>query len=189
MKLLIIDNYDSFTYNIVQIVGELYYSDFEIRKNNEISISTINHFDKILISPGPGIPSEAGSILQIIKKYSPTKSILGICLGHQAIAEVFGAHLIRMPSVAHGVAKRVTIIDQNDYIFQGIPSSIEVGLYHSWTVAENKLPISLKITARTDDGMIMAIAHGEFDVKGIQFHPESIMTKFGRKIISNWLRR
>ena len=186
MKLLIIDNYDSFTYNIVQLVEELGYSDFEIRKNDEISISAINHFDKILISPGPGIPSEAGSILQIIKKFSPSKSILGICLGHQAIAEAFGAHIFQMPRVVHGIAKRVTIVDKDEYIFKGLPLSFQAGLYHSWAVS--KLPRSLKTTALADDGTIMAIAHCEFDVKGIQFHPESIMTKFGRKIISNWLQ-
>ncbi|MBI4811333.1 MAG: aminodeoxychorismate/anthranilate synthase component II [Ignavibacteriales bacterium] len=188
-KLLIIDNYDSFTYNLIQLIEENVGCEFDIAKNDKIDFNHVEYYNKILSTPGPGIPAEAGEILRLIKSYSKTKSILGICLGYQAIAEAFGGRLVQLPQVAHGVSKKIKILDERDYLFQKLPEAFEVGLYHSWAVSAESLPSCLKVTAAAEDGTIMAIAHKDFDVKGVQFHPESIMTKDGRKIISNWLKR
>ncbi len=185
-RVLIIDNFDSFTYNLRQIVEELHY-DYSIIKNNEVTFSDVEEHDKIIISPGPGLPDESGNIKEIIKVFSATKSILGVCLGHQAIAEVFGAALFNFEKVCHGLKTNAKIIS-DDYLFANIPSQFEVGLYHSWAVSKNNFPDCLSITAISQNDIIMAIAHKELDVKGVQFHPESIMTSCGPQIISNWLK-
>jgi len=187
MNLLIIDNYDSFTYNLVQIIEEHNYCNFSVIKNDNISIETVTGYDKILFSPGPGIPSEAIIMNKIIEKYHKNKSILGICLGHQAITEYFGGNLYNLPKVNHGVKQKIKIIDNEDYLFKNLPPDIYAGLYHSWAVSQNNFPDCLKVTATNYDGIIMAITHKYFDIKGIQFHPESIMTDFGKQIIYNWL--
>jgi len=187
-SLLIIDNYDSFTYNLIQIVEEGGGYDWVIMKNDEIDFEAVNRFKKILISPGPGIPSEAGGLIKLIKQFAPDKSILGVCLGHQAIAEAFGGKLTKLADVVHGQKKKVIVHDKTEYLFKGLPEKFEVGLYHSWAVSLKQLPHCLQITASTSEGTIMALSHKQFDVKGIQFHPESIMTVHGKKIISNWLK-
>ena len=188
-KILIVDNYDSFTFNLIQIIREVSRWGWTIVKNDEIRFEEADRYSKILISPGPGIPSEAGKLLALITEFAPKKSILGVCLGHQAIAEAFGGELIKLANVVHGQRKEVIIHDRTDYLFKGLPKKFDVGLYHSWTVSPDRLPSCLKVTAAADDGTIMAIAHREFDVKGVQFHPESIMTAYGKKILSNWLNR
>lgn len=186
MKLLVIDNYDSFTYNLVQIIEEFSVNIiFETTFNDTIGLEKIKNFDKILLSPGAGIPLEAGIMLETIKHYAAQKSILGVCLGHQAIAESFGATLENLPFVQHGRIKKVNILKE-DNIFTNIPQNFEAGLYHSWAVSPQNFPNTLEITAESD-GMIMAIAHKTFDIKGIQFHPESVMTPQGKQILNNWL--
>ncbi|MBI5020358.1 MAG: aminodeoxychorismate/anthranilate synthase component II [Ignavibacteriales bacterium] len=185
-KIILIDNYDSFTYNLIQIVESQGFG-VKIIKNDEIDITEINKYENILISPGPGIPAEAGKLIPVIKKFAPTKRILGICLGHQAIAEAFGGKLIRMPRVSHGMKRELKVLRRDEYLFNGLPAKFEAGLYHSWMVSKKYLPECFEITATDHDGIIMSIAHKEFDVRGIQFHPESIMTTEGKKILSNWL--
>lgn len=187
MNLLILDNYDSFTYNLLQLVEEHGRYSYVLCKNDQIDIRQVNRFDKILLSPGPGLPNEAGILNELILNYAPQKSILGICLGHQAIAEVFGGQLIQLPSVFHGAQHQVEILDHQERIFRNLPTSFEVGLYHSWAVSPEKLPKSLIITAKSSKGIIMGLRHDTWDVKGLQFHPESIMTDQGRRIIYNWL--
>lgn len=187
-KILIIDNFDSFTYNLRQIVEEFHY-DYTIIKNDEVTFDKINKYSKILISPGPGIPEQAGQVKKIIKQFAPSKSILGICLGHQAIAEVFGGRLYNFSEVCHGIATNVKVTDSDDYLFNGLPQSFDAGLYHSWAVSKNNFPDCLKITSISKDDVIMSLSHIEYDVKGVQFHPESIMTKYGRQLIRNWLQR
>lgn len=186
MKILVFDNYDSFTYNLVHAVKKLGYNDLEVHRNDQISIGDIERFDKIILSPGPGVPSESGILLDVIKTYAPTKSILGVCLGEQAIAEAFGGSLINLSEVYHGISSTIDIIEDN-LIFKGLPKQIEVGRYHSWAVEKSTLPDCLKITAVDKAGMIMALTHKIFDVKGVQFHPESVLTPFGENILNNWL--
>lgn len=186
-KILIIDNYDSFTYNLRQIVEEFHY-DYAIIKNDEFTSDKINKFSKILISPGPGIPAQAGLVKEVIKQFAPLKCILGICLGHQAIAEVFGGNLYNFSEVCHGISTKVNVKDSNDYLFNSIPRNFDAGLYHSWAVSKNNFPDCLKITSESADGIIMSLSHIDYDVKGVQFHPESIMTKYGKQIINNWLK-
>ncbi len=186
-KILIIDNYDSFTYNLRQIVEEFHY-DYSIIKNDEIAFDRIDNFSKILISPGSGIPEQAGLVKEIIRLFASSKSILGICLGHQAIAEVFGGKLYNFSEVCHGISTNVNVIDLNDYLFNSIPQNFDAGLYHSWAVSEDNFPNCLKITSISVDGVIMSLSHTEYDVRGVQFHPESIMTKYGKQIINNWLK-
>jgi anthranilate synthase component II len=186
LKLLILDNYDSFTYNLVQLVEEIGVQHLEIFKNDELALNQVIHFDKILLTPGPDIPRTAGVMCELIQQYASSKSILGVCLGHQAIAEVLGGKLINMPSVKHGIREKAHILDAKDYLFAGLPSEMEVGLYHSWSVSPD-LPECLQITSQSHEGNVLSISHIEWDVKGIQFHPESIMTPFGKKIIENWL--
>jgi anthranilate synthase component 2 len=166
-KLLIVDNYDSFTYNLKQIVNDYAGWETDVLKHNVINLESVQKYDKIILSPGPGVPADYKILWEIINKYSSKKSILGICLGHQAI----------------------NILDTNDYLFSDIPSQIEAGLYHSWAVSEKKLPSCLKITAMSSNNVIMAISHKELDIKGLQFHPESYMTPFGRQILFNWLNK
>lgn len=188
MKILIIDNYDSFTYNLAQLVHKSGLCSFEVIKNDSILIEQVERYDKILLSPGPGLPADNPIMFEIIRRYVESKPILGVCLGHQAIAETFGGKLKNLNSVLHGVTKKVSIHDERDYLFYKLEKEIEVGLYHSWVVDEIHFPNCLTVTAATDDGLIMAISHKEFDVKGIQFHPESIMTPYGKNIIENWIR-
>ena len=186
-KILIIDNYDSFTYNLRQIVEE-FHSEYSVIKNDQLNIGDIEQFSNILISPGPGLPSGAGIIKELISKFAPSKKILGVCLGHQAIAEVFGGELYNFPIVRHGVTTKVKIINDSDYLFENFPSMFDAGLYNSWAVSKNSFPDCLKITSLSNDDVIMSVAHVEFDVRGVQFHPESIMTHLGRQLIQNWLK-
>ncbi|MDR1698722.1 MAG: aminodeoxychorismate/anthranilate synthase component II [Prevotellaceae bacterium] len=188
MKILVFDNYDSFTYNLVHAIKKLGYSDVEVHRNDQIALDDIGRFDKILLSPGPGIPSEAGILLDVIKKYAPTKSIFGVCLGEQAICEAFGAQLINLPDVHHGVTSNINIVS-DDIIFEGLPQKLEVGRYHSWAVSGEQLPGCLKVTAIDNDGMIMALRHRDYDVRGVQFHPESVLTPLGEKMLENWLAK
>jgi anthranilate synthase/aminodeoxychorismate synthase-like glutamine amidotransferase len=187
MKVLITDNNDSFTYNLAQLVEQAGFGCPEIIKTNQLNLETVNGFDKILISPGPGLPNDFPNIFRLLELYSSTKSILGVCLGHQAIAEFFGAKLFNLNRVYHGVKKKISILKPNDYLYKNIPDGFDGGLYHSWAVSEKDFPMELEVTSTTEDGIIMSISHRNYDVKGIQFHPESIMTKDGQQIISNWL--
>jgi anthranilate synthase component 2 len=188
MNILVIDNYDSFTYNMTQILKEEGACSYDVVKNDKIEIQTVKSYDKILISPGPGLPENVPILSLLIKMYSENKSILGVCLGHQAIVHAFGGVLNQLARVNHGVTKAVTIVDEDDYLFNRVPNKFEVGLYHSWAISKEDLPKCLKTTAISEDGVIMAIRHRELDVRGVQFHPESIMTKVGRKIIQNWVQ-
>lgn len=187
MKILLFDNYDSFTYNLLHLVKELGYTDIDVFRNDQIDLKEVEKYDKIILSPGPGIPSEAGLLLPLIKQYAPSKSILGVCLGHQAIAEAFGATLINLPEVYHGVATKIQITG-NDILFNGLPREIEVGRYHSWCVSNLRLPNDITVTAVDEQGEVMAFRHDKYDLFGVQFHPESILTPDGKKIMDNFLR-
>lgn len=186
MKILVLDNYDSFTYNLVYILRELGHHPDVIR-NDKISVEQVEQYDKILLSPGPGIPSEAGILQKLVAAYAPTKSILGICLGHQGIGEVFGAKLENLGDVLHGVAHRTFITDRKERIFEGLPDELTVGRYHSWTVVPESMPDELKVTAIDENGRVMGLMHSRYDVKGLQFHPESVLTEGGVKMLKNWL--
>lgn len=186
MKILLFDNYDSFTYNILHAVKKLGYHDVEVHRNDKIALEEVAGFDKIILSPGPGIPSEAGLLLPLIKMYASSKSILGICLGEQAIAESFGGTLVNLEEVYHGISSTI-LVDNSDYLFNGIGKTMEVGRYHSWTVSNTGLPSCLKITATDAQGNVMALAHKEYDVRGVQFHPESVLTPQGEQLIKNFL--
>ena len=188
MKILIFDNYDSFTYNLVHLVKELGYTDVDVFRNDKIALEDVAKYDKIILSPGPGIPSEAGLLLPLIKAYAGKKPILGVCLGHQAIGEAFGAQLKNLEDVYHGVATRINIT-QPDYIFDTLGRELEVGRYHSWIVDNNGLPDCIEITATDNNGRIMALKHKEFDVHGVQFHPESVLTPAGETIVKNFLNQ
>ena len=185
MKIVIIDNYDSFTYNLSHLVKELG-AEVTVVRNDQFALPELEAYDKIILSPGPGIPSEAGLLLDVIKTYADKKPILGVCLGHQAIGECFGAQLTNLSEVFHGVATEGTQFG-NDPIFAGLPQRITMGRYHSWVVSKDGLPSCLEITAESDEGQIMALRHKEYDIHGIQFHPESVLTPEGRKIISNFI--
>jgi anthranilate synthase component 2 len=188
-KILIIDNYDSFTYNLVHLVNELGLQ-CEVWRNDKFAIEDVDAYDKIILSPGPGIPSEAGLLLDVIKKYAPTKSIFGVCLGQQAIAEVFGGSLYNLSQPMHGIATPIKVTDGQEELFQGLPDTFKVGRYHSWVVSSDGLPDVLKVTAIDEaDNSIMALSHREYDVRGVQFHPESILTEYGKEIMQNWLTR
>lgn len=184
-KIVIIDNYDSFTYNLSHLLKVLG-ADVTVVRNDQFKLEELEQYDKIVLSPGPGIPSEAGLLLDVIKYYSRKKPILGVCLGHQAIGEVYGAKLTNLSDVFHGVATEGTIIS-DDYIFEGCPKRIVMGRYHSWVVSRDGFPECLEVTAESDEGQIMALRHREYDIHGIQFHPESVLTPDGKRIISNWL--
>ncbi|MCL1943358.1 MAG: aminodeoxychorismate/anthranilate synthase component II [Candidatus Azobacteroides sp.] len=184
-KILVFDNYDSFTYNLVYAIRKNGF-EVDVFRNDCIELEQVNEYDKIVLSPGPGIPSEAGLLLPLIKRYAPTKSILGVCLGHQAIAESFGAQLVNLDEVYHGIASSIQLIEP-DYIFNGLPSKINVGRYHSWAVKNTAFPDELLVTALSDDGEIMALRHRQYDVHGVQFHPESVLTPLGETIINNFL--
>ena len=187
MKILVFDNYDSFTYNLVQMIEQIVGNEIDVKKNDEISIDEINAYDKIILSPGPGIPKEAGILLDVIKKYASTKSILGVCLGQQAIAEAFGGNIMNLQRIFHGVATDASIIQENTVLFRDLPNKIEIGRYHSWIVNSENFPEELDITAIDETGMIMAIQHKKYDLHAVQFHPESVLTPLGKKIIQNFL--
>ena len=188
MRILVLDNYDSFTYNLVHIIRELGYSDvMDVFRNDKISLEEVDAYDKILLSPGPGIPSEAGILLDLVREYGPTKSILGICLGHQAIGEVYGADLYNMKDVLHGVGTPVKLILKDDYLFQNVPEEFMVCRYHSWAVDGKTVNGSLAINSLDKDNIVMGLSHTEYDVRGLQFHPESILTENGKQLIENWL--
>jgi anthranilate synthase component 2 len=178
MKILVFDNYDSFTYNLVQLIKEQSNATVDVFRNDEIPLEAVKAYDKILLSPGPGIPSESGLLLPLIKEYAATKSIFGVCLGQQAIAEAFGGSLSNL--------SKVLIAEST--LFEGLPNTFSVGRYHSWVVNESDLPASLKITSKDAEGYIMSLEHKEYDVKGVQYHPESVLTPEGAKIIGNWLK-
>jgi anthranilate synthase component 2 len=186
MKILVFDNYDSFTYNLVHLVEKILHIKVDVFRNDEISLDQVEAYDKIILSPGPGVPTEAGLLLPLIKRYAATKSILGVCLGHQAIGEAFGGKLINLDTVFHGVATPIKIIKPTA-IFNGLEAEVEVGRYHSWIVDDKNLPSELEVTAIDDNGYIMAMQHKTYDVQGVQFHPESILTPSGEIIIRNWL--
>lgn len=189
-RILVFDNYDSFTYNLVHLVKQLTEEEVVVVRNDQMQLADVNAFDKIILSPGPGIPEEAGSLLDLIRLYAPTKSILGVCLGHQAIGQVFGAQLINLPKVFHGVATPIEMVAEakreNDW-FRGITSPVMVGRYHSWVVSNQHLPDCLEVTALDEHQYIMALRHRDLDVQGVQFHPESILTPLGLDMMRNWL--
>lgn len=192
MKILVFDNYDSFTYNLVHLVEKILHQKVEVYRNDEIALEKVKDYDKIILSPGPGIPSEAGMLLPLIKEYAQSKSILGVCLGHQAIGEAFGGTLINLSTVYHGVATPIKVNRElksahtND-VFADLPESISVGRYHSWVISEEKFPETLEITARDGNNLIMGLRHKNLDVTGVQFHPESVLTPDGEKMMRNWL--
>jgi anthranilate synthase component 2 len=204
MKILVFDNYDSFTYNLVHLVQKILDEKVDVYRNDKIALEDVAAYDKIILSPGPGIPREAGLLLPLIKEYAPTKSILGVCLGHQAIGEAFGGTLINLSTVYHGVATPVKLVNNQQVtaksknasvasassfqLFGGLPEEFQVGRYHSWIVSEEGFPEELEITARDENGYIMAMQHKTFDVQGVQFHPESVLTPNGEQILRNWLK-
>ena len=187
-KILLFDNYDSFTYNLLHAVKELGYTEVDVIRNDQISLDEVDQYDKILLSPGPGIPSESRILLPLIKRYASTKSIMGVCLGEQAIGEAFGATLFNLPEVIHGVQTPIRIIDEGEVLFRNLPAEIMGGRYHSWVVSRDNFPYDeLEITAEDENGQIMALRHRTYDVRGIQFHPESVLTPQGKVILKNWL--
>ena len=186
-RILVFDNYDSFTYNLVHLVEKITGEKVDVYRNDQIALADVAAYDKIILSPGPGIPQEAGLLLTLIKEYAATKSILGVCLGHQAIAEAFGGTLINLSTVFHGVATPIKILDNKSQVLDGLPDVIEVGRYHSWIVSEDNFPAELEITARDENGYIMGLQHKMYDVQGVQFHPESVLTPDGERIMRNWL--
>ena len=186
MKIVIIDNYDSFTYNLSHLLKELG-AEVVVVRNDKFELKDLEQYDKIVLSPGPGIPSEAGLLLDVIRTYAGRKPILGVCLGHQAIGEVFGASLENLKEVYHGVQTEGPQLG-NDYIFEGLPERVMMGRYHSWVVAKDSVPESLEVTAMSDDGEIMAMRHRQYDIHGIQFHPESVLTPEGKTIVGNFLK-
>lgn len=185
MKVVIIDNYDSFTYNLSHLVKELG-ADVTVYRNDKFKMEDLAPFDKIILSPGPGIPSEAGLLLKVIENYAGKKPILGVCLGHQAIGEFFGGSLTNIKDVCHGVATNCKITVK-DYLFESLPGNIEVGRYHSWVVDADSIPSCLEITSVSDEGYVMSLRHKEYDIRGIQYHPESVLTKDGATILRNWI--
>lgn len=186
MKIAVIDNYDSFTFNLVHYLEDLG-AKVSVFRNDEFDIEELETFEKIVLSPGPGIPNEAGLLKEVIKTYAPKKSILGICLGQQAIGEVFGGSLINLEKVYHGVATKISVDVNDENLFLNIPQQFEVGRYHSWVISPKDFPEKLEITSRDENGQIMSIRHKIYDVKGVQFHPESILTPDGKTILKNWI--
>ncbi len=188
MKILVFDNYDSFTYNLVHLVEKITHTKVDVFRNDKIPMEQVKDYDKIILSPGPGVPSEAGMLLPLIKEYAASKSILGVCLGHQAIGEAFGGTLTNLSTVYHGVAMPCKLTTSNCQLFAGMPTEFEVGRYHSWIVAKENLPAELEITAEDENGFIMAMQHKTYDIQGVQFHPESVLTPVGEAILRNWLK-
>lgn len=212
MKILVFDNYDSFTYNLVHLVERILHQEVDVHRNDQIPLEKVKEYDKIILSPGPGIPEEAGLLLPLIKEYAPSKSILGVCLGHQAIGEAFGGRLVNLDEVYHGVATPVRVVNRETSnvkrqrsnadggsnsrltfhvsrnLFEGLPKEFEVGRYHSWIISEENFPKELEVTARDENNFIMALQHKTYDVQGVQFHPESVLTPKGEDILKNWLK-
>ena len=186
-KILVFDNYDSFTYNLVHLVEKITHGKVDVYRNDQIKMEKVKEYDKIILSPGPGIPVEAGLLLPLIKEYAATKSILGVCLGHQAIGQAFGGELVNLSTVFHGVATSCELRATSP-LFRGLPDTIEVGRYHSWVVSDENFPAELEITARDANNYIMGLQHKKFDVQGVQFHPESVLTPMGEEIMRNWLK-
>jgi anthranilate synthase component 2 len=190
-KILVFDNYDSFTYNLVHLVEKITHTKVDVFRNDKIALADVDKYDKIILSPGPGIPEEAGLLLPLIKQYAPTKTILGVCLGHQAIGQAFGGNLTNLSTVYHGVATNITqkkvAPKGTNEVFNNLPLDLEVGRYHSWVVDKKGFPEELEITAEDENGFIMALRHKTYDVQGVQFHPESVLTPMGEKILRNWL--
>jgi anthranilate synthase component 2 len=196
MKILVFDNYDSFTYNLVHLVEKIIGHKVDVYRNDQISLEEVDQYDKIILSPGPGLPSEAGLLLPLIRQYASRKSILGVCLGHQAIGEVFGGKLVNLSTVFHGVALPVEIIPRshtanqpNADLFSGLPDHFLAGRYHSWVIDPAGFPEELEITAKDANGHIMAFRHRKYDVLGVQFHPESVLTPKGESLMRNWLEK
>ena len=189
MKLLVLDNYDSFTYNVVHLLRHIGVTDIEVHRNDRITVEAVGQYDRIVLSPGPGIPLEAGIMPEVVRAYGPTKSIFGVCLGHQCIGEVYGGTLRNLGAPVHGKGVPTRVINQKELLFQGLPSTIVTGRYHSWVVSREGFPNDLTITAEDDKGEIMALSHKIFDVRGVQFHPESVLTEHGESMIRNWLNR
>lgn len=185
MKVLVVDNYDSFVYNIVHLLYEIGVAEIDVIKNDQLDFSLINQYDKIVLSPGPGIPKNAGMMPQLLAEFSSIKSILGICLGHQAIAEYFGTYLVNLKEPLHGIASEIKVIKE-DYLFENLPKHFKIGHYHSWVVSE-AISEDLEVLAKDELGNIMAIKHKKYDVLGLQFHPESILTENGKTILTNWI--
>jgi len=188
MKILVIDNYDSFTYNLVHAVRKISGLEVDVVRNDEVDLDSIDEYNKIILSPGPGIPSEAGVMMELISRYAPVKSILGVCLGHQAIGEVFGARLVNMDRVIHGMATPVQVVSRQTTLFNDMPDTFDAGRYHSWIIDDHEFPACLEITAKDSNSQIMSIRHREYDVQGVQFHPESVLTPLGEQLITNWLK-
>jgi anthranilate synthase component II len=186
-KILILDNYDSFTYNLVQYIEEITQQSVAVFRNNEISLDAVEVYDTIILSPGPGLPSEAGIMPELLKRYAPTKNIFGVCLGQQAIGEAFGGTLHNLADVYHGVATPILVKDRKEPIFKGLGKKFVAGRYHSWVVKQEDFPKALKVTAVDENGQIMALSHRKYNVRGVQFHPESIMTPEGKKLLENFL--
>lgn len=184
---LVIDNYDSFTYNLVHIIRKISHLPVDVYRNDQIALADIEKYQKIVLSPGPGLPAEAGILLDIVKQYAAHKSILGVCLGQQAIAEAFGGTLHNMNRVFHGIASPVELTSNRSVLFEGLPRTFEVGRYHSWIVENKTLPACLRVTSYDKEGRIMSLRHHEYDVEAVQFHPESVLTPLGEKMIANWL--
>lgn len=187
MSILILDNYDSFTYNLVHLVESITDKQVDVMLNDEVDLNAVDRYNQIILSPGPGLPVESGSLLPLIKKYAPTKKILGVCLGHQAIAEAFGAKLVNLQKVYHGVASALQLVDPDHFLFKNIQQGEKIGRYHSWAVEEKSLPPVFRVIAKDEEGEIMALQHAGFQLTGVQFHPESILTPCGRQLLTNWL--
>lgn len=189
MKILVFDNYDSFTYNLVHLVKKVSNSiDVDVFRNDGLPLEKVAAYDKIILSPGPGIPSEAGLLLPLIKEYAASKPILGVCLGHQAIGEAFGGTLVNLSTVYHGIATPCKIESKNSKLFGGLPQEIQIGRYHSWVISDKDFPHELEITAKDENGFVMGLQHKTYDVQGVQFHPESVLTPDGETIMRNWLK-
>ncbi len=186
MKILVLDNYDSFTYNLVHYLEAIGNIEVSVYRNDKIAIEEINNFDKIVLSPGPGLPKDAGIMPQLIKTYAGKKPILGVCLGHQAIAEAFGGSIYNLEKVYHGISTNHIILTDH-YLFDGLPKQFKVGRYHSWNVKLD-LPDNLKLISTDENGLVMAMCHKTFDITGVQFHPESVLTEYGKEIILNWVK-
>jgi anthranilate synthase component 2 len=194
MKVLVFDNYDSFTYNLVHLVEKILHEKVDVFRNDQLPLEDVKKYDKIILSPGPGIPEEAGMLLPLIKEYASSKSILGVCLGHQAIGEAFGGKLVNLSTVFHGVATPMKVISRESRgdslkpnLFEGLPDTFEAGRYHSWIVSDENFPGELEITVRDENNYIMGLQHKKYDVQGVQFHPESVLTPVGEVILRNWL--
>ena len=187
MKILVLDNYDSFTYNLVQVLRELGHTDkVTVIRNDKLALEDVEAYDAVLLSPGPGLPSEAGLMPEIIRRYASTKRILGVCLGHQGLAESFGGELYNLPEVLHGIATDANVV-ADDLLFEGLPRQFKVGRYHSWSVRPESVPAELKVTALDANGQVLAFRHRRYNVRGVQFHPESILTEHGHQMLRNWL--